>query len=84
MRADDFYYFDVQVWVGLFGLVAAAASWRSGWKATALPPPPLENMMPPPSPRPTTDELVSEKAASEADVTDEDISKPLDVHAYDT
>lgn len=27
-----------QIWVGLFGLIAALASWRSGWKATALPP----------------------------------------------
>lgn len=29
-----------QVWVGVFGLIAAAASFRSGWKATALPPAP--------------------------------------------
>jgi hypothetical protein len=29
-----------QVWVGIFGLIAAVASFRSGWKATALPPPP--------------------------------------------
>ncbi|KAF5342008.1 hypothetical protein D9611_001948 [Ephemerocybe angulata] len=28
------------VWVGVFGLVAAVTSFRSGWKATALPPPP--------------------------------------------
>jgi len=27
----------VQIWVGLFGLIAAIASFRSGWKATALP-----------------------------------------------
>lgn len=26
-----------QAWVGIFGLVAALASWRLGWKATALP-----------------------------------------------
>jgi hypothetical protein len=30
----------LQVWVGIFGLIAAAASFRSGWKATALTPPP--------------------------------------------
>ncbi|CAL1717045.1 unnamed protein product [Somion occarium] len=29
--------FENEVWVGIFGLVAALASWRSGWKATALP-----------------------------------------------
>ena len=29
----------VQVWVGVFGLIAAVASFRSGWKATALPSP---------------------------------------------
>ncbi|KAI9449100.1 hypothetical protein BJY52DRAFT_1192890 [Lactarius psammicola] len=28
------------VWVSLFGFAAAMASFRSGWKATALPPPP--------------------------------------------
>ncbi|KAF8071782.1 hypothetical protein FPV67DRAFT_897022 [Lyophyllum atratum] len=28
------------VWVGIFGLIAALASFRSGWKATALPSPP--------------------------------------------
>lgn len=27
-----------QAWVGVFGLVAAATSFRNGWKATALPP----------------------------------------------
>lgn len=27
----------MQIWVGVFGLVAALASFRSGWKATALP-----------------------------------------------
>ncbi|KAJ3491751.1 hypothetical protein NLI96_g457 [Meripilus lineatus] len=29
--------FENDVWVGIFGLVAALASWRSGWRATALP-----------------------------------------------
>jgi len=28
----------LQVWVGIFGMIAAVASFRSGWKATALPP----------------------------------------------
>ncbi|KAH9025508.1 hypothetical protein EDB85DRAFT_1982397 [Lactarius pseudohatsudake] len=28
------------IWVSLFGFAAAIASFRSGWKATALPPPP--------------------------------------------
>ncbi|KAJ2920922.1 hypothetical protein H1R20_g16172, partial [Candolleomyces eurysporus] len=32
--------FKNDVWVGLFGLVAAVTSFRTGWKATALPPPP--------------------------------------------
>jgi hypothetical protein len=32
--------FKNEVWVGVFGLIAAAASFRSGWKATALPPAP--------------------------------------------
>ncbi|KAF8239610.1 hypothetical protein L208DRAFT_1385588 [Tricholoma matsutake] len=31
--------FKNEVWVGIFGLIAAAASFRSGWKATALTPP---------------------------------------------
>jgi hypothetical protein len=30
----------LQTWVNVFGLVAAVASFRSGWKATALPAPP--------------------------------------------
>lgn len=30
----------LQVWVNLFGLIAGVASWKSGWQATALPPPP--------------------------------------------
>jgi len=29
--------FDNEVWVGIFGLIAGVASFRSGWKATALP-----------------------------------------------
>ncbi|KAF5327595.1 hypothetical protein D9619_004113 [Psilocybe cf. subviscida] len=32
--------FSNDVWVGVFGLVAAVASFRTGWKATSLPPPP--------------------------------------------
>lgn len=31
--------FKNDVWVGVFGLVAAVASFRAGWKATATPPP---------------------------------------------
>ncbi|PCH42056.1 hypothetical protein WOLCODRAFT_137663 [Wolfiporia cocos MD-104 SS10] len=40
--------FTNEIWVGIFGLIAGIASWRSGWKATALPttaadaPPPTE------------------------------------------
>ncbi|TFK49947.1 hypothetical protein OE88DRAFT_1632182 [Heliocybe sulcata] len=34
--------FSDEVWVGIFGLVAAIASWRSGWQATALPTPPRD------------------------------------------
>lgn len=29
--------FKNEVWVGVFGMIAAVASFRSGWKATALP-----------------------------------------------
>lgn len=33
------------IWVGVFGLIAAIASFRTGWKATALPsPPPAPDM----------------------------------------
>jgi len=38
--------FKNDVWVGLFGLIAAVASFRSGWKATALPSPPPNNDSP--------------------------------------
>ena len=31
----------LQVWVNLLGLIAGVASWKSGWRATALPPPPV-------------------------------------------
>ncbi|OBZ72068.1 hypothetical protein A0H81_08046 [Grifola frondosa] len=30
-----FLIFSTHVWVGVFGLLAGIASWRSGWKATA-------------------------------------------------
>jgi hypothetical protein len=30
-------HFHTQFWVGVLGLTAALASFRSGWKATALP-----------------------------------------------
>ncbi|KAF9450081.1 hypothetical protein P691DRAFT_702051 [Macrolepiota fuliginosa MF-IS2] len=33
--------FKNDMWVGVFGLVAGIASFRSGWRATALPPPPV-------------------------------------------
>ncbi|KAH8990222.1 hypothetical protein EDB92DRAFT_2114994 [Lactarius akahatsu] len=33
--------FGNNIWISLFGFAAAIASFRSGWKATALPPPPL-------------------------------------------
>ncbi|KAI0950777.1 hypothetical protein AcW1_010357 [Taiwanofungus camphoratus] len=29
--------FKNEIWVAVFGLIAALASWRSGWRATALP-----------------------------------------------
>ncbi|RDB25918.1 hypothetical protein Hypma_006765 [Hypsizygus marmoreus] len=32
--------FKNEIWVGVFGLIAAVASFRSGWRATALPSPP--------------------------------------------
>ncbi|PFH48755.1 hypothetical protein AMATHDRAFT_64702 [Amanita thiersii Skay4041] len=32
--------FKDNTWVNIFGFIAAVASFRSGWKATALPPPP--------------------------------------------
>ncbi|KZT01383.1 uncharacterized protein LAESUDRAFT_731234 [Laetiporus sulphureus 93-53] len=34
--------FSDEVWVGVFGLIAGLAQWRSGWKATALPTPVVE------------------------------------------
>ncbi|KAJ3538786.1 hypothetical protein NM688_g6470 [Phlebia brevispora] len=37
--------FQNEVWVGVFGLIAALAGWRSGWKATALPPSPQSTPM---------------------------------------
>ena len=38
-----------QAWISFFGLAAAIASFRSGWKATALPPttPSAESLSPP-------------------------------------
>ncbi|TFK36630.1 hypothetical protein BDQ12DRAFT_699475 [Crucibulum laeve] len=38
--------FKNDVWVGIFGLVAAVASFRAGWKATALPPAPSASAVP--------------------------------------
>ncbi|KAF8910563.1 hypothetical protein CPB84DRAFT_1672521 [Gymnopilus junonius] len=32
--------FTSEIWVGVFGLIAGVASFRAGWKATALPPAP--------------------------------------------
>jgi len=59
--------FQNDVWVGVFGLVAALASWRSGWKATALPP------------APSSESVQSEKDHSSDIVTDEDILSPMDL-----
>ncbi|TEB34585.1 hypothetical protein FA13DRAFT_1685032 [Coprinellus micaceus] len=42
-------------WVGVFGLIAAVSSFRSGWKATALPTPPP----PPPAPAPTEEKDIA-------------------------
>lgn len=39
MSSRDTVTFLLQVWLSLFGLIAALASFRNGWKATALPPP---------------------------------------------
>ncbi|TCD63337.1 hypothetical protein EIP91_005656 [Steccherinum ochraceum] len=63
--------FKNDVWVGVFGLIAALASWRNGWKATALPPPaPVE-------PEQDLAEILSEKAPTSTSgfesVTDADI-----------
>ena len=41
-------YVCVQIWVGVFGLIAALASFANGWQATALRPP-RANPTPPPA-----------------------------------
>ncbi|OCH84085.1 hypothetical protein OBBRIDRAFT_799386 [Obba rivulosa] len=38
--------FGNEIWVGVFGLIAALASWRSGWKATELSAPPPATVPP--------------------------------------
>ncbi|KAF4613893.1 hypothetical protein D9613_007492 [Agrocybe pediades] len=53
--------FKNDVWVGIFGMIAAVASFRSGWKATALPPAPtLEEK----EKKETASEMTSEKVAA--------------------
>lgn len=59
------------VWVGIFGLIAALASWRSGWKATALPPAPTSV--------PDAITAQTEKAQLADNVTDDDILAPMGV-----
>jgi len=49
----------IQIWVSLFGFIAAVASFRSGWRATALPP-----VVPPPLAA-----TVEQTASSEEDKT---------------
>lgn len=44
--------FLLQIWVGIFGLIAGLASFRSGWQATALPSaessePSMDTLLPP-------------------------------------
>ncbi|KAL5535828.1 hypothetical protein ACEPAF_3922 [Sanghuangporus sanghuang] len=41
--------FSNDIWVGVFGLIAALASFANGWQATALRPPPVDPT-PPPAP----------------------------------
>ncbi|KAI0077063.1 hypothetical protein K474DRAFT_1772045 [Panus rudis PR-1116 ss-1] len=65
--------FKNDIWVGLLGLSAALASWRSGWKATAIPPPPAA---------PVVEPMENEKLALDttADrVTDADMLAPSEV-----
>jgi len=64
--------FQNDVWVGVFGLIAALASWRSGWKATALPP----ALSPVPE---ETTASQTEKTALSDSVTDADILSPMGV-----
>lgn len=66
--------FNNDIWVGVFGLLAGLASWRSGWKATALPQPPAE------TPRPLSDQDVLPEPAEPVpyDATmDPDVVAPL-------
>lgn len=65
------------MWVGVFGLVAAVASWRSGWKATALPASTAQNTLL------SNPDTLSEKAPDNA-VMDDDISRPLDIEGFST
>ncbi|EMD33944.1 hypothetical protein CERSUDRAFT_117472 [Gelatoporia subvermispora B] len=52
--------FKNEVWVGVFGLIAALASWRSGWNATELPAV---------SPTPGTPDIGTEKDIMNAPLT---------------
>jgi len=68
--------FENEIWVGVFGLIAALASWRNGWKATTLPPPaPVESESEP------EEEFISEKGPTiivgPENVTDVDILGPV-------
>ncbi|KAH9949994.1 hypothetical protein B0H21DRAFT_46745 [Amylocystis lapponica] len=52
--------FKNDIWVGVFGLIAGIASWRSGWKASALPPAaaPAPDREAAPTAAPTLDEEI--------------------------
>ncbi|KAL4249700.1 hypothetical protein ABKN59_006140 [Abortiporus biennis] len=66
--------FQNEFWVGVCGMIAALASWRSGWKATALPPKPA-------APEPATAlEGPEEKTAEEIELPTWEILWPKREH----
>jgi hypothetical protein len=67
LTETDVFYFarQIKIWVSLFGLAAAIGSFRSGWKATVLPPPPS----PPPAESPSVSEPKGEGTSTESDTS---------------
>jgi hypothetical protein len=61
-----------QAWISFFGLAAAIASFRSGWKATALPPttPSAEPLSPPEPESEDTPKISDKPQGSTADLED--------------
>lgn len=55
-----------QAWISFFGLVAAIASFRNGWKATALPPSTPSTPLSPPEPETEDTPRISDKQQGSA------------------